>query len=76
MNDRPKSPWQPPHRYQKQSIMPVVFIMSYLLLAIFTFGHAFNRFKNDWDAVSSALFCAGFAPLYWSVVLQEKNDGK
>jgi len=50
----------------------------YSIVAVFTFGHAWNRIdlksrqqENIGRCIVGAPFCAALWPLYWSVVLQE-----
>lgn len=54
-------------------------VFLYLLIACFTFGHAFNRNKYSDHKYSpgearmySAIMCSAGWPLYWSVVWHSK----
>jgi len=53
-----------------------VALCSYILVAIFTYGHAWNRVsvtkENASLKVYTTFFSSVFWPVYWSIRLQEK----
>lgn len=68
---------------------PLTFFLIYIIMFVFTFGHAYNgvpdeegeRFGGQTYAVHNgpgikggrAIFAAAFWPLYWSIEFQEKK---
>ncbi len=62
------------------NLIPAATFWAYILMAIFTFGHATNRFcegRNDGCKVGMMIFLitpttAAFWPLYWSVQLTKR----
>ena len=68
---------------------PLTWIVAYLVVAIFTFGHCYNQYPNEEYGKFAGMnytitngpgtkgiasfASAGFWPLYWSVKLQEKQ---